>query len=60
MSESNRFVRIHCPYCDGTSPILDQVADVRRTAIGLWWRDHRIKHVIDPTIEAVPSPNDAP
>lgn len=41
----NRFVRGRCPICHLTSPVCDQVADIRRDIIREWWDAHlRVVH----------------
>ena len=46
-----RFVRIRCPICNMTSPVVDQQEDVRRDGMGNWWQRHRLDHLPHPIIE---------
>jgi hypothetical protein len=58
--EPMRYVRIRCPYCQATSPTVDQVEDPARRAMGDWWYDHRLTHLLRPIIEIAPAPIGSP
>ena len=54
--EGRRWVRIRCPLCGHISPVVDQIADVRRDLMGRWWHFHKETHTPAPIIEVVPPP----